>query len=69
MIVDMATVLDLKIIVKDIELKEEDRILKEFDNITVQGYLIPKTMGRGSVFRSLLKICISFPIRYSSGSL
>ncbi|BAF71581.1 putative bifunctional diguanylate cyclase/phosphodiesterase [Sulfurovum sp. NBC37-1] len=41
-IIDMAKALELKVIAEGVETKEEDNVLRQFKEITVQGYLYSK---------------------------
>ncbi|SFV59885.1 diguanylate cyclase/phosphodiesterase (GGDEF & EAL domains) with PAS/PAC sensor(s) [hydrothermal vent metagenome] len=43
-IVDMAKILGLKVIAEGVETKEDDKIIRQFEDITVQGYLYSKPL-------------------------
>jgi len=53
-IIDMATALNLKVIAEGVEVKEEDDVLREIGNITVQGYFYGKPLEAADLI-SLLK--------------
>ena len=49
----MARALDLKVIAEGVETKKEDAILRQFTDITVQGYLYSKPVKSENLFELL----------------